>query len=231
MKTCFSIDNNLKDLEILLKVLAIFGIQETSFLMDNMTISSRATRQFNLCHPHNWDITYSTSNNVAQYMLCIHPSIPVTECHRGQYMCSDGSRILDIHVSDGIKDCKFGDDELHCPCIYYDNIVNNSTFCISFCHPSTCICPPMYFQCHDGGCIQYSLVCDGVGHCIDWSDEFCKTFNKATTKSKTVRREEQFSCSLNFTIPHEFCNDFIPDCPDSKDEEENKHLLQVPKAL
>ena len=120
-------------------------------------------------------------------------------------MCSDGSCISDRLLCDGETQCKNQEDEKQCWCLNGKERIYNSTFCRHQCHKDNCQCPPMYYQCANGGCVQYSLVCDGLWHCKDGSDEDCIVDSKKTL-------EKMFKCNNNKTIDMILVNDLVPDC-------------------
>ena len=78
----------------------------------------------------------------------------------------------------------------------------------------------MPFQCKESGCILYSLVCDGIPHCAEGSDEFC-----GTSSSHANVIYDYFICDDSSRIPLPHVNDLIPDCPGAEDETEYRTLI------
>ena len=83
----------------------------------------------------------------------------------------------------------------------------------------------MFYQCEEGGCIQYSFVCDGTSHCLDGSDEWCTQYTKIQNATADVM--DYTHCRSGDPIVTKFINDLIPDCPGviAEDEPEYQVLL------
>ena len=88
----------------------------------------------------------------------------------------------------------------------------------------TCSCSALYFQCPNG-CIESHEMCDGYSHCSDHSDEIdCNTI--------TPTDNETFNCEDNKTIiPISHVNDFIPNCPGLRPNDEVKTLSEKKTAF
>lgn len=174
------------------------------------------------CTPDQWTVKIDT-NCMAQieYTLCVEPAWKVVSCSRGQFECSDGSCILQSQVCDGLRQCLDGQDEQYCWCTNHDIIIEDFNFCYFNCSRPTCVCPPMYYQCAKGGCIQYTYVCDRIKHCIDGSDEFCDHYNLNVIQNNTYL---SFLCLSGLGIPYVLFNDLIPDCPGNESEDEMQYI-------
>ncbi len=149
-------------------------------------------------------------------------------CPPGQFMCSDGSCILETHICDADKDCQDGSDETteHCHCFHNGSVVHNSSYCHNGCRPPQCLCPVMFHQCTSGGCVHYTFVCDGTSQCTDSSDEICPSLlNKTQLPSEVMITKDTFICSNGKHIPLSHKDDIFADCPNGEDEPELKQLL------
>lgn len=111
-------------------------------------------------------------------------------------------------------------------------------------------CPPSFFKCHFGQCIDRKLVCDGINHCGDNSDELqCSMFKINKDVSRIICGEEdsetsqptKFQCASNASLCLDIkvrCNG-TTECPHGEDEENcggcrlnefecaNKHCIRL----
>ena len=92
-------------------------------------------------------------------------------------------------------------------CSHACSLHNN---CASNCTLPDCICALLYHQCTRGGCVQRSVVCDGVVNCVDdVSDELaCNIRNEQNAYKKRHIRSELSLCNSfsNETYPNtEIC--------------------------
>ena len=79
-------------------------------------------------------------------------------------------------------------------CSHACSLHNN---CATNCTLPDCICAPLYHQCTRGGCVQRSVVCDGVVNCVDdVSDELaCNIRSEVTANKKRRIRNELSLCN------------------------------------
>ncbi len=123
-------------------------------------------------------------DNGSSYITFQHPTIyHAPGCFQGHFECVDGSCILDIHQCDGRSHCSDSSDEESCIVICVNtsapnfrdinsqNIPSDNSWCAQYCVQPGCVCGEMFFQCHSGGCISLSFLCDGKSQCSDSSDE------------------------------------------------------------
>ena len=83
------------------------------------------------------------------------------------FSCDDGNFYHVINQCDGVMDCDGKEDESNC-----SHVCSTNVNCGKECLLPDCVCLPLYHQCTLGGCVQRSLVCDGVFNCVnDASDE------------------------------------------------------------
>ena len=137
------------------------------------------------------------------------------------FHCKDGTYIAETSLCDGIEDCPEGTDENQCNCtnasdLYHVNckyLYNNISHTYS--------CTAYYFTCVSSfTCIPYSKVCDFYEDCFQGEDEFCRF--QADKDLKIVKNVSIaiFAClKNNKTIPASLVDDFIPDCPNTFEDE------------
>ncbi|CAG4939042.1 unnamed protein product [Colias eurytheme] len=132
---------------------------------------------------------------------------------------------------DGIRDCRYGEDEESCPphitqsshCGYGQKMCNN--ICIGkndICkdNVATVTCSPMEVQCVNTSiCIDKSSVCNGLSDCPEGTDETpaaCSTIQCLDT---------EFTCTSSPCIPISWKCDGFDDCADGSDEINCSKLL------
>ena len=109
-----------------------------------------------------------------------------------------------------------------------------SVGCKYFCNPLSqeCSCSTFYFTCLSSfNCIPYLKVCDGHSDCFHGEDEYCENHTDKETKNLVINSPiDTFTClESNTTIPVFLLNDFIPDCPNTfEDEIQYYNLLTNP---
>ncbi|KAK0182266.1 hypothetical protein PV327_000421 [Microctonus hyperodae] len=108
-------------------------------------------------------------------------------CHFDEFKCPNGRCIPDLWRCNGRPDCEDHRDEYSCS----ESCGNNEYLCPTenWCIPLTwrcngvpecangedeklCDCALDQFKCQTGGCVASNLVCDGIEHCPDLSDEW-----------------------------------------------------------
>ena len=153
-------------------------------------------------------------------------------CRPGHTMCVDRSCVLDKFACDMV-----GCDARPCYCTVNVPIVEKriGSFCQDVCHPSTCSCGPLLYQCASGGCIHFIHVVDGNNDCRDGSDEIGLYSPSATVSQifKIESREkvtQHFKCRAGHMIPDTFVDDLIPDCPGSEAEDESLYISLMRRA-
>ncbi|XP_068235638.1 sortilin-related receptor-like [Palaemon carinicauda] len=123
--------------------------------------------------------------------------VPSHTCKADQFSCSDGTCIWESWVCDNDKDCPKGEDEENCHqtqtcadrkgftcrhsigCIPSENVCDGHKDCADGSDEDACgtiahgdnNCPPGYFSCDGGVCIEYFRMCDGNHNCVDLTDE------------------------------------------------------------
>ncbi len=210
----------------LLSVLANYGMNQ--FYVNGNTSNKNShcltmEPETKVCHPHKWEPRVSSTcvTEAGAYRLIQKAALTMEGCSRGQHECQDGSCILQTQLCDGVNDCDDGKDEQQCWCTVNGNMVNDILFCSSQCVPEECTCPPMYYQCKGGGCIQYSFMCDHVVHCRDGSDEICNGTDHTTNKTAGPSNDTYFTCDISgYKILSTLVNDLISDCPGGHGEDE-----------
>ena len=146
-------------------------------------------------------------------------------CEGNQHRCMNGSCILPILLCVSDTTC----DPSQCMCYSHGREIRSVYYCLKECAPTNCTCALLMFQCTGGGCVPYTLLCDGEPNCGDASDEFCTE----TTVDKSIRYNQRrlisnkkllianvrgYSLCLGFRCKSGDCkhlgyvNDLIPDC-------------------
>ncbi|HBI4882990.1 TPA: LDL receptor domain-containing protein, partial [Salmonella enterica subsp. enterica serovar Pullorum] len=80
-------------------------------------------------------------------------------------------------------------------------------------------CKEHEFHCHDGSCIDWSLLCDSEVHCPDGSDEGEGCFFQKDCG-------DSLRCGSGSCLPMEWVCDGNFDCPDKSDEKGCKKTLE-----
>ncbi|XP_060804264.1 sortilin-related receptor isoform X1 [Amyelois transitella] len=147
-------------------------------------------------------------------------------CAPYMFRCPSGKCIFKSWVCDDENDC--GDvessDEKNC-----NGTNNNSkllpqptTEKLDF-HENNGTCLDWMFKCGNGNCLPYWWRCDGVGDCLDHSDEIgCDIVTPTTTPAPKALpskcEKSQFTCSNGICIPLPWVCDGMADCVDGGDE-------------
>lgn len=106
--------------------------------------------------------------SISDYNLCRGP----------WYLCHDNKTCISgvTFLCDKTPDCPHGDDEHNC-----DSEYSHLGFNVEEIKPRNCT--ESEFRCLDQICISKDLICDGVEHCMDGTDEtqeICKDMNVRT---------------------------------------------------
>ena len=154
------------------------------------------------------------------------------KCGVNQYQCDDGSCMLQTSLCVNDWSCSPG----RCSCLLDGKRIANKEYCSVSCMMPRCECPPLFFHCTSGGCIQFSYICDGFAECSDSSDELCEVsqmkmelLSENLGQAISVSIEEVsvclgYRCLSGLCIPMEYTNDLIPDCPGRDADDEPQYL-------
>ncbi|XP_059153683.1 sortilin-related receptor-like isoform X1 [Physella acuta] len=141
-----------------------------------------------------------------------------TECTLGEVKCSNNICIEESWICDGDNDCGNGWDESNCPSsgkrTEKKALIKKSMMAARVSKDGTykrqVTCPPLHFQCNDGGCVQDDWKCDIDRDCADGSDEVgCPV---------DCSGEHQFLCANGRCLTKEYQCDGDNDCGDMSDE-------------
>ena len=161
-----------------------------------------------------------------------------SECEFNQVLCDDGTCISQEHFCFDYISCS----SERCTCHNGAQLVYDKYYCRHLCVPQNCSCPPHYFQCGSGGCIQFTLICDGKTDCLDASDELCGYLSRITSQQNVLKHKGQgevlflfdcryyclgYQCLSGECIPLTSVNDLFPDCPGGQAEDEQLFLRMV----
>ena len=138
------------------------------------------------------------------------------------FLCDDGHFILDVYHCDGVKDCYDGSDEV---CIGFHSMNRTDKYIGSI------MCPhnDLAFHCGNDNCINAALVCDGVEHCINGTDEQLCVLSPPVKENQI----KPFKCKSGIYIPQTQVDDLFEDCPEGDDEPiyqtllDNEHTLNM----
>ena len=179
--------------------------------------------------------TYHERTNTSTEEVLLIRSVFQTSntCAVNHHRCVNGSCILPILLCVFDTTC----DPNQCMCYSHGRKIENLHYCLKDCTPTNCSCAALMFQCPCGGCIPYTLLCDGEPNCADASDEFCTK----TTVDKNLGYDQQqlisntkllianiggyklclgFRCQSGDCKHLRYVNDLIPDCPGFGAEDE-----------
>ncbi|XP_041974623.1 putative vitellogenin receptor isoform X2 [Aricia agestis] len=146
-------------------------------------------------------------------------------CTAHELYCHKSNKCLSQYKKcDGIKDCKYGEDEVGCPasmettvCLWdqincHGNCISRNSVCKDIATPEIMTCGASEQRCDDGACVSRALACDGRADCADGSDErpdVCDTIACLNT---------EFMCDSGSCIPVMWRCDRVEDCTDGSDE-------------
>ena len=173
--------------------------------------------------------TRLTSEGLYHAWSIVHPNSPTNtsthhlfKCPFGLFQCKDGHCVSPLVINDHNSDCPDGTDEI--------GICDTSNDC-DICKFPNCVCSSNLYQCAQGGCILWDRVGNGQQDCKFGEDELvfaeinnprhrplpCSAYDISPCVNYTNYRP--FLCyKTNISIPGEWVNDLIPDCPMSEDE-------------
>ncbi|XP_025834721.1 sortilin-related receptor-like isoform X2 [Agrilus planipennis] len=156
---------------------------------------------------------------------CFYPSsvIPTTDlattmkphvCPQDYFQCATGECISLSWICDGSRDCKGGEDEMHCEGARHCSDADE-------------------FKCRmDGSCIDITKVCDSRSDCPDGSDEtHCAEHNYPNEPATPSCSLGFFPCDVNNCIPLAARCDGFEDCRDGFDELNCKNIKKVHQVL
>ncbi|XP_064595287.1 sortilin-related receptor-like [Liolophura sinensis] len=140
-------------------------------------------------------------------------------CNPSQFACNNSKCVMTSFFCDGHDDCGDNSDEPDsCRTTTYPRPVT------SFTTPSgPRTCPSWHFQCENGHCLWWSVHCDGVNDCGDFSDEVGCPRNATTTRIPTAPSHrcglQDFTCNDGKCLHTRSVCDGYPDCRSGEDEE------------
>ena len=157
-----------------------------------------------------------------------------SECEFNQVLCDDGTCISQDHFCFDYISCS----SERCACRSGAHFVYDQYYCRHLCVLQNCSCPPHYFQCGSGGCIQFTFICDGKTDCLDASDEMCEYLTRITSQQNVLKHKSQrvlylfgrrnyclgHQCLSGECIPLTYVNDLFPDCSGGQAEDEKLFL-------
>ena len=156
-------------------------------------------------------------------------------CEFNQALCDDGTCISQEHFCFDHISCS----SERCTCRNETQLVYDEYYCRYLCDLQGCSCPLHYFQCGSGGCIQFTLLCDGRTDCVDASDEMCGYLTRTTSRQRVLKHKSQtdvlywigrmhyclgYQCLSGMCIRLKYVNDLIPDCSGGQAEDEQLFL-------
>ncbi|XP_046973536.1 putative vitellogenin receptor [Vanessa cardui] len=161
--------------------------------------------------------------------------LEIIHCRSDEMYCHRSNQcFLETAKCDGVKDCKYGEDEEGCvapatqsPLFCKPDQTNCHGVCISkndVCKGNTTVvsCAQWEWACSSGAlCVSRTLACDGRADCPDGSDE-----SPAACDTGTCFHTE-FMCGSGNCIPITWHCDGGEDCADGSDEincESNQYL-------
>ena len=211
---------------------------DSSFLVVISNCQHNVTETFdNVCKFHMLPTlsAYNVRTNTStEKLLLIQSGFETSNtCTSIHHRCLNGSCIspMLLCISDTMCDPSL------CMCYSHGREIGNVDYCLKYCTPTNCTCAALMFQCTCGGCVPYTLLCDGEPNCVDASDEFCTetTVDKnmgydlqqlISNRKRLIANIGGYNLCLGFRCRSGDCkhlnyvNDLIPDCPGFGAEDE-----------
>ncbi len=175
------------------------------------------------------NLSEAATDSYMYVMICSQPlAVVEMSCLPGHSACYDKTCVLSHYFCDGIPDCPDYSDEKECSHVCSSAEGSHvNMHCFKDCTPPACVCHDLYFQCHRGGCVPWSRVCDGVGDCEQREDEiYCASLIKGKEPwhdvppwIHIVPPTSTYNCLDGPNISAAYRNDLVPDCPKQDDEQ------------
>ena len=159
-----------------------------------------------LYYPVPFRMLYTPDLNHPQFVACSKPRetfhiIPPPDMFTS-FRCNDGSLVPSASQCDGYNDCPDSEDEHNCT----DVCSLHTNDCFTSCIYPSCVCHEFYYQCKNGGCIQYDKFCNGIINCKHGDDE------TDCLKDTSLHPSISVSSAMQY-IDSDFCYggfDFVP---------------------
>ena len=203
--------------------------QTVSFFMNRLQIHGLCVNFVDTKVQHYDCRTRLTSEGLYHAWSIVHPKSPTNtsthhlfKCPFGLFQCKDAHCVSPLVINDHNSDCPDGTDEI--------GMCGSSNDC-DVCKLPDCVCSSNLYQCAQGGCILWDRVGNGQQDCKFGEDELvfaeinnpryrplpCSVYDISPCVNYT--NYQPFLCyKTNVSIPGEWVNDLIPDCPMSDDE-------------
>ena len=158
--------------------------------------------------------------NILTYMSASSPQYSnlTTGCTTGLFQCADHTCVPFTSVYNGRDDCVDGSDEEPQAnvCVLTNNKQEQKPGDLeqcSRCIVGSCRCSFAFYQCTNGGCIHWNLVCDGIDNCKDGSDESTCQNVTLPSHTTTVQPQSMFTCNIGgIQLLNQQVQDGYPDC-------------------
>ena len=159
----------------------------------------------------------NTDRHITLYSQLPQRAVSSHVCPHGLFPCSDGHCVSDMYINDGQSDCPDGSDESL-------GGLRVRGHCTNF----TCTCSLHFFQSATGSCIVWNKINNNIDCWISVYDEVLHVCNAIESKPP-IRVSGKYDCTgTNLSIPGDWLNDLIPDCPKSDDEPPRTVYIESP---